>query len=135
MASESADSNEERDRLRRQYTEIASLAGGLAHEIKNPLSTLNLNLQLLAEDFAKAENQNERRALQKIHRLRKECLRLEEILDDFLRFCRLGDLNLQPCDLNDVVREMIDFHAPQIDLRDARRVADVLQGVRVEHDE
>ena len=38
-----------------QYTEIATLAGGLAHEIKNPLSTICLNMELLAEDFAEAE--------------------------------------------------------------------------------
>jgi len=29
-----------------QYTEIAKLAGGLAHEIKNPLSTIRLNMEL-----------------------------------------------------------------------------------------
>jgi len=38
-------------RLVDQYTEIARLAGGLAHEIKNPLSTIRLNMELLAEDF------------------------------------------------------------------------------------
>ena len=38
-------------RLRAQYAEISQLAGGLAHEIRNPLSTLSLNLDLLAEDF------------------------------------------------------------------------------------
>src|SRR5437016_3771495 len=35
-------------RLRAQYAEISQLAGGLAHEIKNPLSTVSLNLDLLA---------------------------------------------------------------------------------------
>ena len=34
-----------------QYTEIARLAGGLAHEIKNPLSTIRLNMELLAEEI------------------------------------------------------------------------------------
>ena len=34
-----------------RYTEIARLAGGLAHEIKNPLSTIRLNIELLAEDL------------------------------------------------------------------------------------
>ena len=38
-----------------QYTEIAQLAGGLAHEIKNPLSTIRLNMELLAEDFRDSE--------------------------------------------------------------------------------
>src|SRR5208337_2342074 len=36
-------------RLRAQYAEISQLAGGLAHEIRNPLSTLSLNLDLLEE--------------------------------------------------------------------------------------
>ena len=35
-----------------QYAELAELAGSFIHEIKNHLSTLGLNLQLLAEDFA-----------------------------------------------------------------------------------
>ena len=37
------------------YTELATLAGGLAHEIKNPLSTIRLNMELLAEDFAEPQ--------------------------------------------------------------------------------
>ena len=43
--------NEERERLRAQTAEIAALAGGLAHEIKNPLSTISLNLELMAEEL------------------------------------------------------------------------------------
>ena len=38
----------------------------LAHEIKNPLSTIRLNMELLAEDFADAETPRDRRALTKI---------------------------------------------------------------------
>ena len=44
-----------------QYTEIARLAGGLAHEIKNPLSTIRLNMELLAEDLAEPQTPAERR--------------------------------------------------------------------------
>ncbi len=65
-------------RLVEQYTEIAALAGGLAHEIKNPLSTIRLNMELLAEDFDGAESPRERRALQKIEVVQRECQRLAE---------------------------------------------------------
>jgi nitrogen-specific signal transduction histidine kinase len=34
------------DQIYEQYTDIAKLAGGLAHEIKNPLSTNRLNMEL-----------------------------------------------------------------------------------------
>ena len=44
------------------YHELAELAGSLAHEIKNPLSVIRMNMDLLAEDLADAETPRERRA-------------------------------------------------------------------------
>ena len=109
----SIDPNELADRLRGQYDEIAQLAGGLAHEIRNPLSTMRLNLDLLAEDFRDPANDRERRALQKIDRVRKESHRLEGLLEDFLRFIRVGALPEGPADLNAVVEDIRDFCEPQ----------------------
>src|SRR4051794_3834479 len=43
-------------RLQAQYAEIAQLAGCMAHEIRNPLSTMRLNLDLLAEDFREPQS-------------------------------------------------------------------------------
>ncbi len=42
-------SAERRARQAERLAEIGSMTGGLAHEIKNPLSTIGLNAQLLAE--------------------------------------------------------------------------------------
>ncbi len=98
--------------LRARYAEIAQLAGGLAHEIRNPLSTLQLNLQLLAEDFQDAETPRDRRALQRIERLAHEVQRLHGILENFLRFARIQDLDLHPADLNAIVEELCDFYEP-----------------------
>jgi two-component system, NtrC family, sensor histidine kinase HydH len=104
---------DENRRLRSQYTEIAQLAGGLAHEIRNPLSTMSLNLDLLAEDFQNPETSRDRRVLQKISRLRRESQRLQDILDNFLRFARAQELRRDPSDLNLLVEEMRDFFEPQ----------------------
>jgi two-component system, NtrC family, sensor histidine kinase HydH len=114
-ADETTGDDERSRRLVEQYTEIAVLAGGLAHEIKNPLSTIRLNLQLLAEDFAESTNIREQRTLQKIRTVERECQRLQDILDEFLRFARIGveDLRRSSCDLNAVVQEMIDFLSPR----------------------
>jgi two-component system sensor histidine kinase HydH len=100
------------ERLRAQYAEIAQLAGGLAHEIRNPLSTLQLNLQLLEEDFQDPETPRDRRALQRIERLHHEVQRLHGILENFLRFARIQDLDLEPADLNEIVEEVRDFYEP-----------------------
>ena len=95
--------------LRKAYAEIAQLAGGLAHEIRNPLSTMRMNLDLLAEDFARPENSRDKRVLQKIDRVRKESHRLELILEDFLRFARAQELRTARADLNSVLEEVCDF--------------------------
>jgi signal transduction histidine kinase len=106
---ETADVEETNRRLRAAYAEIAALAGGLAHEIRNPLSTMQMNLGLLAEDFARPESDRDRRALRKIDRVKKECHRLQGILEDFLRFVRVQDVRALPADLNAVVEEVRDF--------------------------
>jgi two-component system, NtrC family, sensor histidine kinase HydH len=99
-------------RLRAQYAEISQLAGGLAHEIRNPLSTVSLNLDLLAEDFQKPETARDRRVLQRVERLQHEVNRLSDILENFLRFARVQDLGLESADLNAIVDELRDFYEP-----------------------
>lgn len=103
----------DRQRLVDQYTEIAQLAGGLAHEIKNPLSTIRLTMELLAEDFADAETPRERRALTKIRTVDRECQRLQDLLDDFLNFAKSRQLRTERCDVNRELEQVLDFFAPE----------------------
>src|SRR5882757_8352219 len=95
----------EEQRMTDEYATLAELAGGFIHEIKNHLNTLNLNLQLLAEDFQEPESQRERRALNRVQRLQGECQRLVDLSNDFLRFARLTDVTLEPIPLGKVVEE------------------------------
>lgn len=104
---------EENRRLVDQYTEIARLAGGLAHEIKNPLSTIRLNMELLAEDFAEARSPQQRRALAKVEVVQRECQRLQDLLDNFLNYTKVRQIRLEPTNLNDQVRRVLDFFAPK----------------------
>lgn len=96
-----------------QYTEIAQLAGALAHEIKNPLSTIRLNMQLLAEDIDPEASPEQRRAAKRIDVMQRECQRLQDLLDDFLQFARARQLNLKPTDLNVEIEEALEFFEPQ----------------------
>ena len=93
--------------------EIARLAGGLAHEIKNPLSTIRLNVELMAEDLEEIDAPQGRRALRKIDVVKRECRRLEELLNDFLGFASAHRLELLPSDANHAVREVIELFRPQ----------------------
>jgi len=114
MSSIPRDSADEVNRkLVDQYTEIAQLAGGLAHEIKNPLSTIRLNMELLAEDFQDAQSQRERRALNKVNVVQRECQRLQDVLDNFLDFAKVRRLKLQPSSLNEQIHRVLDFFRPK----------------------
>ena len=105
--------------------ELSKLTGELAHEIKNPLSTIKINLKLVSEeleDSASAEfsetgkGKNDRRfkrAQRKIAVIQKETDRLEQILDGFLRYVDRTELQLASTDINELISDMVDFYSPQ----------------------
>jgi signal transduction histidine kinase len=105
--------SETEQRLLANYSELAELAGSLAHEIKTPLSVIRMNMDLLAEDFEDAQNQQDRRKLAKIELVQKQCTRLENLLNDFLRFARLRNLDLRAGSLNEQVARVLDLYEAQ----------------------
>jgi len=93
---------------------LGAAAGGLVHEIRNPLSTMNLNLQLLQEDWPEGQGDDAaRRTARRIASLRGEVTRLEVILDDFLRYAGIRRLDLARVDLNRVLEEVTAFVLPE----------------------
>ena len=112
------------ERLRRsarqaeRLAELGTLTGGLAHEIKNPLSTIQLNLQLLREDLPDPEQDPAfRRIVNRLTTVQKEASRLRDILDDFLRYAGKMELVRKPTDINTLLEEMVDFFHPQAQLQ------------------
>jgi len=96
----------------RAYVELAELAGGFIHEIKNHLNTLSLNLQLLAEDFESPQTPRERQALERVNRLSGECNTLLGLSNDFLRFARVTELRKKPTSLESILTKLVDFLSP-----------------------
>jgi signal transduction histidine kinase len=99
----------------RRIAEIAELAGGLAHELRNPLSTMMINLKLLAEDLGDPEADPEdvrRRALLKVDTLRGEAERLQGLFEDFLNLAGPCRLQRKETDLNAVVARLVEFFEP-----------------------
>jgi signal transduction histidine kinase len=106
---------ERRARAAERMAEIGGLTGGLAHEIKNPLSTIGLNAQLLAEGIDELEIDDERkgRLTRRIASLRREVERLRGVLADFLNYAGTIKPELGQVDLKRVVEEIGDFFMPQ----------------------
>ncbi|HTE06013.1 MAG TPA: histidine kinase dimerization/phospho-acceptor domain-containing protein, partial [Planctomycetota bacterium] len=88
---------------------MGTLAAGLAHEIKNPLSTMSVNLQLLAEDFAQARTPVELRTLKRARLLLGEVRRLDQTVNDFLKLVRGHELHSEPLDLELLLTDMLRF--------------------------
>lgn len=112
---ESAGAEGGSDRLLR----LSKIARGLAHEIRNPLSTMSINLALLQEEWERAASARnpelpeptprEERSLRRIQTLQREVRRLEHILDEFQVYARGGEVNRSPHDLSRLVRELLDL--------------------------
>ncbi|MEO0651966.1 MAG: ATP-binding protein [Planctomycetota bacterium] len=118
-----------------QLAFFSRLAGGLAHEIKNPLSTMAINLALLDEDWARAAtgdrqpSPRELRSAKRVQTLKREVQRLETIVQDFLDFVRGAGVNRRPLNIGDLVQEVLDFVEPENEAAEVRQRADIAFGL------
>jgi len=92
---------------------LGTLAAGLAHEIKNPLSTITITLGLLREDLDTVRPDRDK-AMRRVTVLEREVARLEEILAGFLQYAGRHRLEPRPTDLNAVVAEVLEFVTPAV---------------------
>ncbi len=108
---------ERRAQASERLAELGSMTGGLAHEIKNPLSTLTLNAQLLREELLDAELPEDIRGTvtRRVDALARESDRLKDILSDFLQFAGRMRLDPQLRDLRSILQELVDFFHAQAD--------------------
>ncbi|MGE3174142.1 MAG: PAS domain-containing sensor histidine kinase [Planctomycetota bacterium] len=109
---------ERQARIRTQrLAELGALLAGFAHEVRNPLSTIGLNLQLVLEEFQDAETPRDKRTQKRVATVEAEVRRLQKILEEFLSFARAPEPQLRPLDLDRRLAAVVDFHAPDLQER------------------
>jgi signal transduction histidine kinase len=110
-----------------KLAELGAMTSGLAHEIKNPLSTIGLNAQLLGEgvDELAIDADEKGRLQRRIGALRREVERLRGILSDFLEYAGELRLDLSNANVNEAVGELVDFFQPQAEQNRVRLRADL----------
>jgi len=94
-----------------RFLSLATLAAGLHHEIKNPLTALSIHIQLLEESLASGQTGHGVDELVSV--LKTEVCRLNGVLESFRSFAHLRRLSLQPTDALGVLENAIRLVRPQ----------------------
>ena len=109
------DALRERDQLLIRSEQLATagkMAAKVTHEIRNPLSSLGLNAELLDDELADLDNMEEARAL--LSAMQDEIERLTQITESYLRYSRLPAPSPKFDDLNQAVEATLEFMKEEI---------------------
>jgi signal transduction histidine kinase len=91
---------------------VGTMAAQVAHEVRNPLGSITLNLDLIQKEIVKlakgqGHSSDEGRGL--VIEIREEVQRIQRVLEDYLQFARLPKPQLRPVQLNELLSQKLDF--------------------------
>ncbi|THJ25335.1 MAG: PAS domain-containing protein [Nitrospira sp. CG24E] len=110
---------EQRVRIADKLAALHTLSAGVAHELRNPLSAMDLNLHLLEEELGERASLPVQGA-RYLHVLNAECRRLSVILDNFMKFARPGSVGLHEVNISALIEHimaLMQFEAEERKIR------------------
>src|SRR5215471_15956957 len=113
---------EKRDLLER-------LMARLAHEIRNPLSSLDIHVQLLEEDLATLAPAMRQQLTPRLEIIHGELHRLESIVEQFLRLAGPSALELEPVEIPKIITHLSELLRPEAAARQIELVTEVQPGL------
>lgn len=96
---------------------LSRLLARLAHEIRNPLSSLDIHVQLLEEDLALAAPALKERTTGRLAFIHGELQRLENIVRQFLSLAGPSSVELQPVELPRIIGHVCELLRPEATAR------------------
>jgi PAS domain S-box-containing protein len=123
---------EQRVRTAEKLAALHTLSAGLAHELRNPLSAMDLNLHLLEEDLQE-QGMLSRQGQRYLNVLNAECRRLSVILDSFMKFARPGSISPHEVNIGTLIQHILalmEFEAAERKILLDMKVEEPLPPVR-----
>jgi len=90
---------------------VGRMTSAITHELRNPLSSINLNTEMLMEDLVdRGIDPNDSEIMPLLETIIDEVDRLRDITEEYLVYARLPSSELEPEDLVEIVQNMVEFH-------------------------
>lgn len=114
-------------RLRRaeSLASLTTLAAGVAHEIKNPLGSIGIHIQLIQKALSRKDDVDADSIENYIGIINEEVERLNKIVVNFLFAVRPMDTQLEDGELNDVIEEILSFVGVELEEHGIELVAEL----------
>lgn len=94
---------------------MGTLAGGLAHEVRSPLNSIHLNIELLERSGCRLDDEGEEKFQKRIGRIKEEVSNLQKTLTEFLQFARPPGVKRLATDIQDYIHDVVEFITPELE--------------------
>jgi two-component system sensor histidine kinase HydH len=109
---------EENIKRTEQLTAMGKLASAVAHEVRNPLNAISMTAQRLDREFSPKENEGKYRELTQM--IKSESIRMNRIIEEFLKFAKPPKLNRQPTNIEQLLDEVTLLIKSQAEYHDIK---------------
>ncbi|HUA64787.1 MAG TPA: ATP-binding protein [Alphaproteobacteria bacterium] len=114
---------------REKLASLGLLAAGVAHEIRTPLTAIKAALYLQKKKFQEGSPEREN-----VEVVEREIVRLERIVNDFIRFARPADPEPAVFNVEDLLLELQNFFTPHLGEANIQLIMEVLSPMRIRAD-
>ena len=94
-----------------------------AHEVRNPINNISTGVQLVASRLGEAHP-----LFESLDRVRKECMRLDQLMSDVLFFARPLELKMEDLDLTELMRRLLQRWNPRLQQAGVQSHAEIAPG-------
>ena len=99
---------------------VGTMAAQVAHEVRNPLSSITLNLDLIQKDVEGHSHYSPEDKRILVKEVRTEIQRIQRVIEDYLQYAKLRQLQRQPVVLNTLLEQKLAFLSPELEQRNVK---------------